>query len=82
MVTVITMITGELDYSDVFGLSYDAINDTMLEEDIRNIQYPGTAKFVWVIFLVFIPILLSNYASKYIKLRMKIEVVILQFLIS
>ena len=50
------MITGELDYSDQFGLSYDATNDTI----VGNIMYPQTANFVWVIFLVFIPILLSN----------------------
>ena len=56
VVTVITMITGELDYSGVFGLSYKASNDTLME----NILYPETANFVWVIFLVFIPILLSN----------------------
>ncbi len=55
-----TMITGELDYSDVFGLSYDVINDTMMEENMQNILYPETTNFVWLIFLVFIPILLSN----------------------
>ena len=52
------MISGELDYFNVFGLSYDDSNLT--EDTIRNIQYPETANFVWVIFLVFIPILLSN----------------------
>ena len=50
------MITGELDYSSAFGLSYDITNDTSME----TIAYPETANFVWVIFLVFIPILLSN----------------------
>ena len=61
MVTVITMITGELDYGSIFGLSYDAINATTAEEEnIRNIPYPETANLVWVIFLVFVPILLSN----------------------
>lgn len=56
-----TMITGELDYSDIFGLSYD-VNDTfdMEGDEIQAIQYPETAQFVWVIFLVLIPILLSN----------------------
>ncbi len=52
------MVTGELDYSDVFGLSYETNNETIVDDNI--ITYPGTANFVWVIFLVFIPILLSN----------------------
>lgn len=51
------MITGELDYSDAFGLSYDGSNDTA---GIPRLLYPETANFVWVIFLIFIPILLSN----------------------
>jgi hypothetical protein len=54
------MITGELDYGDIFGLSYDAINDTMEEESVRNIPYPGAANIVWIVFLILIPILLSN----------------------
>ncbi len=62
IVTVVTMISGELDYTDVFGLNYNATNNTNNTDnlEIRNIQYPVTACIVWVFFLVFIPILLSN----------------------
>ena len=60
IVTVLTMVTGELDYSNVFGLSYDMLpNDTMVDEN-TNISYPNTANFVWVLFIVLIPIVLSN----------------------
>lgn len=57
-----TMITGELEYTDIFGLSYDVVNDTFTDSDeaTDNIPYPQTAQFVWVIFLIVIPILLSN----------------------
>ena len=60
------MISGRLDYTDVFGLSYSVINDTNdtdnveVDEIRNNILYPESARFVWVIVLVFIPILLSN----------------------
>lgn len=64
IITVLTMITGGLDYSSIFNLSYDTINNTItstsIEEDNQAIPYPGAANFVWVIFLVLIPILLSN----------------------
>ena len=51
------MVTGELDYSNVFGLSYDMLpNDTMVDEN-TNILYPD---FVWVLFILLIPIVLSN----------------------
>ena len=55
-VTVLTMVTGELDYQDVFTLSYDA-NDTSLFS--RNLP-EQTANFVWVIFVILVPILLTN----------------------
>ena len=55
---MLTMVTGELDYSSAFGLSYDASNDT--EDDVRSYLYPETVNFVWIVFLILIPILLSN----------------------
>ena len=58
-----TMIIGELDYSDVFDLSYDVTNATNNTNSIvedNSISYLETANFVWIVFLVFIPILLSN----------------------
>ena len=61
-VTVLTMVTGELDYQDVFSLSYELnANDS----DVYVQQFPysipeHTANFVWVVFLVFVPILLTN----------------------
>jgi hypothetical protein len=67
MVTIITMITGTLEYGDIFGLSSGAVNDTIMEEEsVRNIPYPGAANFVWVIFLIFVPILLSNMLVSYL----------------
>ena len=60
LVTVVTMITGELEYSSVFGLSYKDTNDTIFSDDDPRIPYPNTAHLVWVLVLIFIPILLSN----------------------
>lgn len=60
MVAAIAMVTGEFDTAGVFGLSYDLTNATVDDSTQNAIQYPQTANFVWVILLVFIPILLSN----------------------
>ena len=58
--TVLTMVTGELDYSDMFGLSYEVLpNGTMVDEN-TNILYPNTANLVWVLFILLVPIVLSN----------------------
>lgn len=58
IVTVLTMIAGELNYNDVFDLSYDVID--VEDRAIRNLLYPRTAFFVWVVFIILIPILLNN----------------------
>ena len=59
-VTVLTMVTGELDYQDVFSLSYELnTNDSDVQIYPYNIP-EHTANFVWVVFLVLIPILLTN----------------------
>ncbi len=52
------MVTGDLGYQDAFGLSYEAVGDD--QEITSNILYPETANFIWVVFLVLIPILLTN----------------------
>ena len=57
--TMVTMVAGELDYQDVFGYSYDPSNTTVIGA-VRNIRYMDTALFVWVVFVVLIPIVLSN----------------------
>ena len=56
-----TTVAGELDYQDFFGLSYEPQESTsaMLYSN-RNIIFPNTANFVWILFLIIIPILLSN----------------------
>ena len=54
------MVTGELDYSSIFGLSYEVSNVSTMESNMRNIKYPEMASFVWIVFLILIPILLSN----------------------
>ena len=59
-VTVLTMVTGELGYMEAFSLSYDgAMQDTALSGNIAML-YPETANFVWVVFLILVPILLTN----------------------
>ena len=52
------MVTGELDYQDVFSLSY-SVEDSNVVTFTDSIP-EHTANFVWVIFLVLIPILLTN----------------------
>lgn len=56
------MITGALNYFSVFGLSYEATNVTIIDDNVTvpSLLYPNTANFVWILFLIFIPILLSN----------------------
>ena len=54
------MVSGEIDYQDVFGFSYDLSNSSSVVGTERNIRYLHTALFVWVVFVVLIPILLSN----------------------
>ena len=51
------MVTGELGYNEAFGLSYEASNNSDVSS---NIMYPETANLVWAVFLVLIPILLTN----------------------
>ena len=52
------MVTGELDYQDVFGLSYSVADSNVVtfEESIPE----HTANFIWVIFLISVPIILTN----------------------
>ena len=56
------MVSGDLDYSGVFGLSYDILpNDTIADENTSfKLLYPDMANFVWVLFILLIPIVLSN----------------------
>lgn len=54
--TVLTMVSGELDYQDIFGFSYDSDDGG----NNRNIPFPKTALFVWVLFIVLTPIILNN----------------------
>lgn len=50
---------------EAFSLSYDgAMQDTELSSNIAML-YPETASFVWIIFLVLIPILLTNMLVSY-----------------
>ena len=56
-----TTVAGELEYQDIFGISYEpqeSASDTLYSN--RNIAFPSTANFVWILFLIIIPILLSN----------------------
>ena len=65
MVKVITMVTGELGFEDIFALSYDVEDPLTTDSDIVGISRTpllssGVAYFMWIAFLVFMPILLSN----------------------
>ena len=66
MVKVITMVTGELGFEDIFGLSYDALttDGDIVGVSRRPLLNSGVAYFMWIIFLVFMPILLSNMLVK------------------
>jgi hypothetical protein len=63
-VTVVTMIAGELDYAGAFGLSYD-----VSEPEDEGRMYPKIAPFIWVLFIILIPILLNNMLVRYIHLE-------------
>ena len=52
---LITMVTGEIDFQDTFSFSFDPD-----ETSSRNLYDRGMAYFIWILFLVIIPILLSN----------------------
>ena len=50
-----TMVTGEIDFQDTFSFSFAP------DETSRCSLYDhGIAYFIWILFLVIIPILLSN----------------------
>ena len=70
--TVLTMVAGELDYSNVFGLSYDVLpNGTMVDEN-TNILYPNAVNLVWVLFILLVPIVLSNMLVSFsVKILLK-----------
>jgi len=54
-VKLITMVTGEIDFQDTFSFSFAAYEVTS-----RNLYDRTMAYFVWIIFLMVIPIILSN----------------------
>ena len=73
MVKVITMVTGELGFEDIFALSYDVEDPLSTDSSIvgisrRPLLSSGVAYFMWIVFLVFMPILLSNMLVKNFKL--------------
>ena len=49
------MVTGELDFHNTFGFSFDFSDEVTHEIYDRRMAY-----FIWVIFLILVPILLSN----------------------
>ena len=50
-----TMLTGEMDYEGIFRQSSDGS-----EEQISALPFPEIAYVLWIIFLIIMPILLSN----------------------
>ena len=58
---LLTTVAGELEYQDFFGLSYEPLENGDAElYGNRNIIFPNTTNFVWILFLIIVPILLSN----------------------
>lgn len=51
----LTMMTGEMDYEDIFRLSSGG-SDTQVPE----IPFPELAYILWILFLITMPILLNN----------------------
>ena len=52
---MITMVAGELDFHNTFSFSFDFDYEKTHEIYDRRMAY-----FIWIIFLIVIPILLSN----------------------
>ena len=63
IVQLITMVTGALNFLEIFSLSF-GFNDN---KDHDIIYDQSMAYFVWVLFLVLIPILLSNTLVSFIR---------------
>ena len=62
------MATGELDFEELFGFSYDRVQ----RRNRMLTFFPQSANFLWIIFLVAVPILLSNMlVSRIIPYRRK-----------
>ena len=54
MVKTFVMITGELDFDGIF------FNSQQDAEEGNNLFYPQVAYALWILFIVLMPILLSN----------------------
>lgn len=50
-----TMTTGELDYESIFRQSSDAS-----EDEVPGLPFPEISYILWIVFIVVMPILLSN----------------------
>lgn len=63
IVKLITTVSGELDFQDIFGISssiYDTANN--------NINDQSMAYFVWILFIIGVPIIFSNMLVSYINI--------------
>ena len=55
------MTIGELQYEDIFDLSYNNVERENPSSPVGQIEtFPRTAQIVWIIFIVLTPVLLSN----------------------
>ena len=63
IVHIITLVTGDLNFHETFSFSF-GFND---DKDHDIIYDRSMAYFVWVLFLVLIPILLSNTLVSFIS---------------
>ena len=55
-----TMMTGEMDYESIFRRSSEGSEDS-----IPGLPFPIISYMMWIIFLIMIPILLSNMLVSY-----------------
>ena len=62
---VTSMITGDYGYQDIFGLSFSPEFTRDYELYDRNM-----ANFIWILFIVLIPILLSNMLVSFLIVEM------------
>ena len=62
IIQIITMVTGELNFLEIFSFSFGFNDDKDHDIHDRSMAY-----FVWVLFLVLIPILLSNTLVSFVR---------------
>ena len=55
LLNIMTMTTGEFDYSGIFRLA-----PTGTHETFEEIPFPPASSILWIVFIILMPILLTN----------------------